>query len=581
MQIDLEKRPPRLDQLETSLARTEQTYIRLMLFALAGLVLFVALSWGGVRFYKHWQEGHLVRRAAAIMGGGDLKSASLDARRALQINPQSAAAMRIIAEIAERTNDRTALDWRRKIWELNPSSVDDGLALVRTAFWFRDTAAAEKTLRSLEPIATNRAEFQAASARLAELKKDATGTERHWEKAAELAPNESVYRFQLALVRLGSTDAAKRKAAMDVLEELRGNKDQRAGATRTLIIDGIAHHAEAGRTRARAEELQNYPEALFSDRILYLEILRQGHDPRYDGYLAQLKAEVLRKPSEAAALITWMSRNGMDAEVAEFAPSLPAEVSEKWPIPLATADALAQAKRWPELEGLTKDRNWGGYDFLRRAYLSRALRDQEKQLAAEQELAAAIKEVSANPQALSLLTQTIADWGWQNEAIELLWTLSKNADMRTAALQTLYEHYTKTADTTGLYRVLTKLAESSPDDRVLQNNLALVSLLLGADTDHARKAAADLTALEPGNAAYVATCAFALLLHSDTKEALRLMNGLKEEQLGDPSVATYYGLILAAAGEKEKAAQFLKKSAGANLLPEEKALVEKATSSLH
>jgi hypothetical protein len=40
----------------------------------------------------------------------------------------------------------------------------------------------------------------------------------------------------------------------------------------------------------------------------------------------------------------------------------------------------------------------------------------------------------------------------------------------------------------------------------------------------------------------------------------------------------YYGLVLAAAGQKEKAREYLGRAPQANLLPEEKALVARAES---
>lgn len=565
--------------MELSLERTERTYIKLIAGSFCALAILIALCWGGFRFYRHWQEGHLVGLAAASMSSGDLKNASLSARRALQLNPSNTEAMRIAAQISEKTGDRTALDWRRKIMESNPRSLDDALALVRCAIWLSDFGIAEKTLKGVEDFARQAPEFFAASARLAEVKKDAAGMERNWAKAVELAPNDNAYRLQLALSELGH-DSAKRKGALALLEELRGDAGERAAATRALIIDGIEHRMDPPRTRRLANELADYSEALFSDRILYLEILRQAHDPVYEDYLARLKAEVPGKPSETAALLSWMTRNGMNAEAGEFSKSLPDDAASKWPVPLAMSEAQAQAKNWIELERLTREKDWSGYDFLRRAYVARALRGQEKQLAAEQELAAAEKEAAGNPQAISLLIQTMADWGWQKEATDLLWTLTKNPETRMPALQTLYTHYTKVADTSGLYRTLSKLAELNPKDNALQNNLAQVSLLLGADLDHARKVAADLAAQEPANSGYLSTYAFGLLTKGDVKGALRVMDGLKEEQLLEPSVATYYGLVLAAAGEKEKARTFLKRSADATLLPEEKALVSKATSSL-
>ncbi len=482
--------------------------------------------------------------------------------------------------MSEKTGDRAALDWRRKVLELNPDSPDDQLALVRCALWLNDLSTAEKTLGAFGEKARAKPEYHAALGRLSEMKHDMATSEREWARAAEIAPNDTAYRFQLALTRLGLNDATKRTEALRELEELRSDPAQRAPATRILLIDSVAHRGDPQRIRTLANELQAYPESMFSDRIMYLEILRQMHDAAYDEYLSQLKTEVPAKASDLAALISWMTRNRMNDEAIAYTNSLPADALTKWPVPLALADTYAQLKDWVQLEKLLRTGDWSVYNPLRRAYLARALRGQDKQLASEQELATAQKEAAANPQLLSTLTQTIADWGWQNEAIDLLWVLTRNPETKLPALQALYDHYSKVADTSGLYRTLSKYAELRPNDTALQNNLAQVSLLLGVDLDYARKLAADLKEKEPNNAAYLSTYAFSLLSKGDVKGALQVMDNLNEEQLRDPSVATYYGVILAAAGQKDKARAFLQRSAEASLLPEEKTLVTRAQSSL-
>ena len=58
------------------------------------------------------------------------------------------------------------------------------------------------------------------------------------------------------------------------------------------------------------------------------------------------------------------------------------------------------------------------------------------------------------------------------------------------------------------------------------------------------------------------------------------MRALNTTQLHDPSVAAYYGVLLAAAGDAEGAREYLKLGASAKLLPEEKALITKAENSL-
>jgi len=125
-----------------------------------------------------------------------------------------------------------------------------------------------------------------------------------------------------------------------------------------------------------------------------------------------------------------------------------------------------------------------------------------------------------------------------------------------------------------------RLADLVPTDRRIQNNLAQLRLLLSADMDRARKVAAEVYLKEPSNPDYVSTYAFALYTKGDASGALKVMNGLSESQLRNPSMAAYYGIVLAAVGENDKAREYLKLAASAKLLPEERALVTKAENSL-
>ena len=566
--------------MEIQSEKNERRFIKLIVGGLVGLTLVIVLVYAGVHFFHRWQERHLIRRAAAYLSGGDVKAAALSARRAVQMNPANADAARAMAQIADRAGDRAALEWWRKVLDLQPHNTEDALALVRSALRVNELATAEKTLDGLDEAAKRTAGYHAASGRLAEMKKNAVEAERHWAKASEIAPDNTSYQFQLALIRLGTNDQAKRESAREVLERLRADPKQRAAATRTLILDGVAHHEEAHRMQLLASQLQSYPEALFSDHLLYLEILRQLRDPGFAEYLKKLEQDAASNPADLASLLSWMSSNETAAAAVEFGKTLPAESLAKWPVLPALAAAYTSLKDWPGLEHLTRSTEWPPFDFLRRAYLSRALRDQNKKFPAEQEWVAAQKEASVQPQSLLVLARTVATWGWEGETVDLLWILAKSDETKLEALQTLYQHYAKLGDTTGLYRTLLRLVEALPNDLTLQNNLAQISLLLGADVERARKVAAENKSKEPLNGAYVSTYAFSLYTNGDVRGALQAMDQLSQDQLRDPSVAVYYGVVLAAAGQKDKAREYLRRTAEANLLPEEKALVAKAESTL-
>jgi predicted Zn-dependent protease len=115
-----------------------------------------------------------------------------------------------------------------------------------------------------------------------------------------------------------------------------------------------------------------------------------------------------------------------------------------------------------------------------------------------------------------------------------------------------------------------------PDDRAVQNNVAQLSLLLNLNTERAQRMARDLHQSEPTNAVYASTYAFGLHAAGDSKKAEQVLGALKPEQLRDPAIAAYYGIILAGAGDHARAAEYLDLGEKAGLLPEEKALLEKA-----
>src|SRR4029077_17877581 len=134
----------------------------------------------------------------------------------------------------------------------------------------------------------------------------------------------------------------------------------------------------------------------------------------------------------------------------------------KWPVPLTVAELYDRLKDWRKLEEITKNSDWRQGEFMRHAYLARALRAQDKLAAAEHEWGAAVKEASAQSASAMALMRTTADWKWEKEMVELLWTLTNDPEKQKEAIQELYRYYERSSDTQGLYRVLVRWAELDP-----------------------------------------------------------------------------------------------------------------------
>jgi Tfp pilus assembly protein PilF len=561
--------------LEKSIERTQRTFIRLALGILIAVILLIALFWGGHDVFVRWQERQLIRRAAYALQRGDEREASLAARSMLAIKPSSIGASRILAELAEHAGDRIALDWRRKVVELEPHSAEDALAWARCALQFHEIATAEGALSRVEETGRQTAGYHAVSALLAQARQQDEKAEHEWSEAVRLAPNEKAYELQLGILLLRSRDSERHASGEIILEALRRDPDQRASATRALINEGVARHQSAQRLLALARELQSYPGATLADRLLLLDMLHQLQDSGFSSYLTELENYATEHPVRLAALLAWMNQSNLNLIALDFLKSLPPGSLEKWPVPLAVADVYVQLRDWHKLETLTKAGTWRQADFLRHAYLARALRAQDKPAAAEHEWATAMKQASVQSESILTLVRIVSEWGWNSEAVDLLWALSKYPEKENDAFLSLYRRYAKTGDTPGLYRVLVRLLELDPGNLDLQNNLAQVSLLLNAKPDEARRIAADLYHKTPSNSAYATTYAYALLSKGDATGAGRIMNSLMPDQLRDPAVSAYYGICLAALKD-ERARTYLEAGQAATLLPEEKALVEKA-----
>src|ERR1700736_6628474 len=135
---------------EKSVERTQRTFIRLFLAVLGVVIFLVTAIWGGRDLYIRWQEKRLVRRATVDLQQGNGRDANLAARTILEMKPSSASAARIMAQLAERRGERSALDWRRKVAQEEPDSVSDALALARCALHFNDLATAKRTLDAVD-----------------------------------------------------------------------------------------------------------------------------------------------------------------------------------------------------------------------------------------------------------------------------------------------------------------------------------------------------------------------------------------------------------------------------------------------
>ena len=191
------------------------------------------------------------------------------------------------------------------------------------------------------------------------------------------------------------------------------------------------------------------------------------------------------------------------------------------------------------------------------------------------------RKCSANPKQALTLAEVVYKWGWRDQAVELLWLAAKDPANGDQALQRSIDYFASKGATQDLYRVLLRREEFHPNDRAIQNNIAQLSLLLNLNAERGFRLARDLHEREPKNPVYASTYAFALHARGDTKKALE---GDERADARNSCASRRSQRITAssspAAGEHASAAEFLDAGEKAGLLPEERALVEKARRTL-
>lgn len=542
-------------------------------------MLLVAGGVLGHRSFRNWQQRRLVAQANAFVNEGDYKHASLNARRLLQINPESAEACRIMARLAEKAGLRSAIEWRRRVMELGAAAPGDLLALARDGVRFDERAITELAISRLPESAKTTAEYHALLADIAFAKRDGVEMERQLSEAHRIEPANKDYTLRLAALRLGSNDYAMSVRGKETLVELQSEPALRRDATRYLAEDALRHFDFKEALRL-ARQLDGFPEKNFTDRLVLLAAMRAASDPGFQSLLEELQTVAADDPERAAALMTWMNIHQMSTLTIAWSAKLSPSVIGSKLVPIALSDAFVAVRDWSGLQRLVKSGNWGAVDFIRNALSARALRELGNEPDSAAQWNEAVKKVTSSPPYILMLAETVEKWGWRNEAIDLLWLAAKDPLKGDDALVTLYRYFAQKEETQNLYRVMLHRSELHPDDRNIQNNIAQLSLLLNLNMDRGQKIARELFEKEPANAAYVSTYAFALYSQGDFKGAVKVLGALTDAQLHQPDVAAYYGIILAAAGDQARAGEFLDLGEKATLLPEEKALLEKARRSL-
>jgi predicted Zn-dependent protease len=551
---------------------------RILLYTLVAAVLLLGGGYAGWRAYKSARQARLVKQARDYLADSEPRKALLCLQRALSHNNRDVEACRLMAQLVQTNNILAAMLWRGRVVELNPRSLDDRLALVQTALNVRDYVTATNTLAGVDEADKKTAAYHNIAGAVAAAAKQPAQAESHFLEATRLEPRNAVVQLNLAVVRLAGTNAsalADARSALKTISVNPTNSALRCQALRELAVDAM-RQKQPQTALALSGQLLQETNAVFRDRLLRLEILHETRSADFKSTLAGFQNEASTNAGSVFELGTWQLAKLGPAETLAWLRTLPQTTQTNLPVPLLLADCQGLLKDWRGLQALLEEQNWGVLEFLRYALKARALRGQELTGAAKAEWELALKAANNQKEALRRLLMLTAQWNWESEAEEILWNIVNRYPDERWAVQTLSKALIDGGRTRPLLSLFSQELKRAPADLANKNNVAMTALLLEANELKPYEMAREVYEKSPTNAAYASTYAFALHLQGKNADALKIMQTLTPAQLEDPSIAGYYGLILKATGESEKAKAYLNWAFKAPMLPEERKLFERA-----
>jgi hypothetical protein len=342
-----------------------------------------------------------------------------------------------------------------------------------------------------------------------------------------------------------------------------------------LAADSL-HRGEAENALAFSKELLQQTNALFSDRLLRLDVLHATLSRDFEVAAASAQKEAAGDLRKLFEFVTWEETRAGPAGALAWLQSLPAETQTNQPVALLAADCQAALKQWQPLEVSLERQQWGGLDFVRYAFKSLALRGQELTSSSGIAWARAFNATGGRKESLVMLLRLAAAWNWVTETEDLLWTIIHKFPAEKWAVVALSRNLLWEGQTRALMALYGEQTKMNPSDLSARNNLTMTALLLDARELRPHDLAREIFRKAPTNPAYASTYAYSLHLQRRSAQALRVFDRLKPDQLEQASVALYYAIVLQTTGNGERARKYLDIAAGIKLLPEERKLLIQA-----
>lgn len=546
---------------------------------LLGIVSVLGWRSKGSAIYARWRDDRLLASAEILLKEGKLKDASVAARRLFQQDTTNVRAMRVMAQVASQLGLRDAILWRSRIADLEPGRIESQVELAQTALVFRDLVTARAALDRFPPKERDSLFYHETAGTIYFGLDDYLRSEFHFTKALQFAPNDELKQINLARAQLSLKDETSRQAARDILKKIGPSSVNFRGALNLLTRDAVQRQ-DFAQAVDFSTQLSKQSNASFSDKLMRLTVLRITDRSAFTNALEELKGVAVQQPDSLSEFITWQNNNGLSASAMAWVRTLPPELLKTSGPGLAVAELYVAVNDWLGLRNWVRGADWGFWQCFRFGLEARAVQnlphdDQTPGIIAGL-WGKAVQVTRKVPSLLEMLANAAASWGMSAQSEETWWEIANGTSSQENALMTLFREYLLTDNTFGQYRVARKLLQLNNRNLAAKNNTVYLGLLLKLDAPDLVRLADELYQAAPNDPAYVTTYSFALSRQNRLTEALTKMEQLPLVELDKPGINLTFGYLLAEAGDRNRAREYLTKAQTGKLLPEEQKLLEEA-----
>ena len=143
--------------------------------------------------------------------------------------------------------------------------------------------------------------------------------------------------------------------------------------------------------------------------------------------------------------------------------TLPPNTQTNLTVELLVAECCTMLRDWHGLQASVEKQNWAELEFMRHAFLSRALRGQDLADSAKAEWELALQAANGqNGRSLVMLLRLAAQWNWQNEGEDILWTIVNRYPDEQWAVQALSQAMYVDGRTRSLMQLFNQESKSFP-----------------------------------------------------------------------------------------------------------------------